>query len=112
MKLNSNYKNGKIYIIRFLNNDKHIYIGSTITTLKIRFTQHKSCSKRVYKTSIARYINNTYKNNWNKCYIDLLCNYPCTTKKELEKKEYQIINKYARKNKFVLNIKGNKFIKK
>ena len=112
MKNCSNYKNGKIYIIRFTNDDDHIYIGSTITSLKLRFSQHKSCSTRIHKTSIASYINKTYNNDWNNCCIELLCNYPCATKKQLEKKEYQLINKYARKNKFVLNIKGNKYVLK
>ena len=42
MKIKSSYKNGKIYIIKFNNKDNHIYIGSTITNLKHRFSNHKS----------------------------------------------------------------------
>jgi len=81
MKLPSSFNNGKIYIIRFLNNDNHIYIGSTIKSLK----------------------------DWSKCLIELYLNYPCKTSRELVKKEYQIINKFSRNKSFaVLNIMGNK----
>ena len=112
MKIKTDYKNGKIYIIRFTNNDKHIYIGSTVNALQLRFSRHKSCAscKNNNKTSIANYVKKTYNNDWTNCYIELLCNYPCANRKELEKKEYTIINKYARKNKNVLNIKGNKHL--
>jgi len=112
MKINANYNNAKIYIIRFINNDNHIYIGSTINSLNMRFSGHKACSLSKNKTSLASYVNKNYNNNWNNCYIELLCNYPCNNKKELQKKEYQIINKYAKKNsKIVLNINGNKYKK-
>jgi hypothetical protein len=108
MKLKSKYCNGKIYIIKFKNNDKHIYIGSTINKLNIRFSNHKS--SHLFKknsTSITKYINNKYNNNWNKCYIELLMNYPCKSRKELQKKEFEIINKFNKNKKFkLLNVNG------
>ena len=105
MKLPSSFNNGKIYIIRFLNNDNHIYIGSTIKSLKERFAGHKSGCK----TTISKYVANNYDNDWSKCLIELYLNYPCKTSRELVKKEYQIINKFSRNKNFaVLNIMGNK----
>jgi len=105
----SNYNNGKIYIIKFINKkDNHIYIGSTINNLKHRFSNHKS--SRLFKrnkTSLSKYIESKYNNNWNNCYIQLLLNFPCNSRKELEKKEFQIINKfYKNKNFKLLNING------
>lgn len=101
----SSFNNSKIYIIKFLNQDNHIYIGSTFKTLKQRFTGHKNSKT----TSIATYIKNNYNNNWNNCIIELYMNYPCNNKKELVKKEYQIINKFSKNKNFkVLNIIGNK----
>jgi len=105
MKLPSSFNNGKIYIIRFLNNDNHIYIGSTIRTLKERFAGHKA----LCKTSVSKYVADNYKNDWSKCLIELYLNYPCKNNRELVKKEYQIINKFSRNKNFkVLNIMGNK----
>lgn len=106
MKLSKCFNNAKIYLIKFLNNDNHIYIGSTVRSLKTRFTGHKYCKNQ---TSISKYVNDNYNNNWNVCNIELYMNYPCKNNRELIKKEYQIINKFARNKKFkVLNINGNK----
>jgi len=101
------YSNSKIYIIKFYNNlDNHIYIGSTICkNLNIRFSNHKK-----QNTSISNYIKKFYNNDWSSCYIELYLNYPCKSNKELIKKEYQIINKFAKNKIFnVLNIRGNKY---
>lgn len=103
MKILSSYKNGKIYIIKFKNKDNHIYIGSTITNLKHRFSNHKS--SHLYKkntTSITKYIKDKYKNDWSKCYIELLMNYPCKNRRELERKEFQIIRKFQKNKKFII----------
>ena len=108
MKIKNKYFNGKIYTIKFKNNDKHIYIGSTINKLNIRFSNHKS--SRLYlrnSTAISKYINKKYNDDWSKCYIELLMNYPCKSRKELEKKEFAIIRKYKKNSKFkLLNING------
>ena len=108
MTLKSKYCNGKIYIIKFKNKDKHIYIGSTITKLNIRFSNHKS--SHLYKknyTSITNYIHNKYNNDWSKCNIKLLMNYPCKSRKELQKKEFEIIKKFNKNKNFtLLNVNG------
>ncbi len=36
-----NYSNGKMFSIRFNDNDKLLYIGSTIQKLGVRFRRHK-----------------------------------------------------------------------
>jgi len=106
MKIGKSFNNAKIYLIKFLNNDNHIYIGSTIRSLKSRFAGHKSCKNQ---TSISKYVNNNYNNDWNVCNIELYMDYPCNSNRELLKKEYQIINKFVRNKKFkVLNVIGNK----
>lgn len=110
MKIKSSYKNGKIYIIKFKNKDNHIYIGSTITNLNIRFSNHKS--SHLYKkntTSLTKYIKNNYKNDWSNCYIELLMNYPCKNRRELEKKEFQILKKFQNNKNFkIINKNGIK----
>lgn len=108
MKIISSYKNAKIYIIKFKNRDKHIYIGSTITNLNHRFSNHKS--SHLYKkntTSLTKYMKDKYKNDWSKCYIELLMNYPCRNRKELEKKEFQVLRKFQKNKNFkIINING------
>ena len=95
------YSKGKIYSIRFYDNDSLIYIGSTIQTLKNRFYKHKEDNT----TSIYKYIQEQCNDNWSCCYMYLIIDYPCNTAEELEKEEgefqrlfrknpyYQLINK-------------------
>tara|TARA_R110000868_G_scaffold158747_1_gene387118 strand:- start:223 stop:750 length:528 start_codon:yes stop_codon:yes gene_type:complete len=74
------YKNGQIYCIRSYQTD-HIYIGSTAQPLHKRFYQHKrfnGCSSEC----IMQYED---------AYIELIENYPCNSKKELNRREGQHI---------------------
>ena len=79
------YQKGKIYSIRsYLSND--IYIGSTCNQLSKRlsehisaFTKRKCSSKEIIKFGDA--------------YIELIENYPCNSKNELNKREGEIIRK-------------------
>ena len=94
------YSNGKIYVIRFTDNDNHIYIGSTIQPLAVRFGGHKKKSNR----SIYKYINEIYKGDWSKCYIELLEDFKCDNKEQLNKREGEIIRQYKADDKYnVLN---------
>tara|TARA_R110001606_G_scaffold88798_1_gene199937 strand:- start:3 stop:782 length:780 start_codon:yes stop_codon:yes gene_type:complete len=79
------YSKGKIY--KIVNNDfpDLVYYGSSIQTLKERFGQHKKTttskciSKILFETDNAR--------------IELVEDYPCETKRELETREkYYILN--------------------
>ena len=73
-----NYKNGKIYSIRFYNSN-HIYIGSTTQSLSARLGGHKNGNTK----SVKHHIDNICDGNWNECYIELIENFECKNKEEL-----------------------------
>jgi hypothetical protein len=79
------YKNGKIYKIVDRNNE-NIYIGSTIQSLNIRLSQHKCVYKRK-ENGIYSFITsfNIIKND--DFYIELIEEYPCNNRYELELRE-------------------------
>ena len=87
--MESKYQNGKIYKI-VCNETGKIYIGSTISPLNTRLSIHKSHYKRYlqaktnYTTSFEIIENNNY-------HIELICDYPCSCKKELETMEGKYI---------------------
>jgi hypothetical protein len=85
----SKYESGKIYTIRCIKNDNHIYVGSTIEKrLSARFSKHKNH----IHCSLYQFINNQENNtNWNDWYIELYEEYPCNSKMELVKRENEII---------------------
>jgi len=59
------------------------------------------------KPGFVNYIKDKYKNDWSKCYIELLMNYPCKNRKELEKKEFQILRKFQKNKNFkIINKNG------
>lgn len=70
-----NYKNGKIYAIRSYQTEE-IYIGSTTQTLTKRLSSHKRniCNSKL----ILQYPD---------AYIELIENFPCNSKEELNRKE-------------------------
>ena len=81
-----NYQNGKIYAIRSFATDKY-YIGSTCNPLHKRLYQHKSdknSAKNRYRTSfeIVKY---------DDCYIELLEEFSCENKNQLQKREGELI---------------------
>ena len=88
------YSNGKIYTIRSFQTDKY-YIGSTTTSLAKRF----SCHKFDYKN--GRSISSSEIVKFDDAYIELLEDYPCGSKNELNKREGQLIRQY--KNECVNN---------
>jgi hypothetical protein len=93
-----NYSNGKIYSIRFYDNDKLIYIGSTIQSLAVRFGGHK----RHYNCSLYQYIKENYNEDFKCCYMELLEPYECNNKNELEKKEGEIIRHFKADNNYIV----------
>jgi hypothetical protein len=95
-----NYSNGKIYSIRFNDNDKLIYIGSTTQILAVRFGGHTKQSNN----SLYQYIQENYNGDFKSCYMELLEPYECKNIQELNKKEGEIIRKYnAGDNYIVIN---------
>ena len=94
------YSKGKIYSIRFYNNDKLIYIGSTIQSLAKRFGEHK----KTLDCSLFQYIQANYNGDFKCCYIELLEYFKCDNKNELNKKEGETIRKFkADDNNIVIN---------
>lgn len=101
------YQNGKIYTIRSSRCDKY-YIGSTCNPLYKRFNLHKN--------AYNRYLNN--KTNFRSsfeivklddCYIELLENFSCNSRDELNKREGELIRQH--KNNIVnINIAGRKIL--
>jgi hypothetical protein len=87
--MNTNYNNSKIYKI-VDNSSDLIYIGSTCKTLEQRLKGHESnyklfkAGKYHFITSFKILENNNYK-------IELIKNYPCISKKELELEEGKAI---------------------
>jgi hypothetical protein len=88
----TNYQNSKIYKI-VDNTSDMIYIGSTCKTLDQRLKSHELDYKKYnngkynFVTSFKILGNNDYK-------IELLENYPCATRQDLNIREGQIIKQY------------------
>ena len=87
------YENGKIYVVRCKYNPNLIYVGSTITTLGQRFTNHKISKK----CSLYKYVNG----DWDNWFIELYENYPCKNKYQLRRREGELIRQIATINKVI-----------
>jgi len=95
------YKRGQIYTIRNIKDDTMIYVGSTIDNLSKRFHRHKiDCKSEQSKVTLYKHIEN---NDWSDWYIELYEMYPCNNKKELCRREGQVIREIGTINK---NIAG------
>lgn len=89
------YNNGKIYTIRSPHTDKY-YIGSSTQSLSKRFSLHKNDLKYCSSKEII---------TLGDSYIELLENFPCKSKDQLNAREYQLIREH--KN-YLVNIFGVK----
>lgn len=77
------YQNGKIY--KIVNNvDEQIYIGSTCLTLPKRIYHHKSKAKKSVTVPVYKYLGDI---GWENVDIILIEDYPCASKRELERRE-------------------------
>jgi P2-related tail formation protein len=96
-----NFSNGKIYKIT-CNITNKIYIGATCKTLNARISNHKNDYKRSLKNKY-NYVSShdIIKNNDYK--IELIENYPCNNKKELQEREKYFINTIHCINKYMKN---------
>ncbi len=81
------YQTGKVYKIEC--EDGHFYIGSTKNDLKVRLEKHKTNSKLCPTYPLYKHIGN----DWNKVRIELVEDYPCNDRRELEKREDDYIQK-------------------
>jgi hypothetical protein len=99
------YQDGKIYkIINMSNND--MYIGSTYNTLNHRISNHKSAHKRYLKGRGFTYMS-VFQILDSECLCDykveIIELYPCQNRKELEKREGEIIREYRNNGFNVIN---------
>ena len=88
--MQTDYSKGKIYNIRFYDNNKLVYIGSTIQSLAVRFGGHK----RNINCSLYKYIIKNYDGNFRSCYIELIELFVSNSKEELNKREGEVIRKF------------------
>jgi hypothetical protein len=77
------YENAKIYKL-WSNQTDLIYIGSTCNPLSKRFYFHKNTNKYITSAELVKYED---------CKIELIENYPCETKEELNAREGYWIRK-------------------
>jgi hypothetical protein len=83
-----NFQNGKIYAIRSHQTDK-IYVGSTTQTLAQRFGKHKKCLRTMSREIMI----------FDDAYIELIENYSCADKNELNRREGELIRSMSCINK-------------
>jgi len=94
------YSKGKIYIIRSYQTDK-VYIGSTTQTLAQRLGKHRRALKLYNKGEKSGYITSCEILQYDDHYIELIKNFPCDCREELQKKEGKYIRKYKKKGRCV-----------
>jgi hypothetical protein len=91
--MTSRYGSGKIYAIRSKLTSK-FYIGSTYKTLEQRFSGHKS-NFTAYKSGLRKSFFTSYEIiEHNDAYIELIEDFPCSSKKELSRREGELILKH------------------
>jgi len=96
----SKYIQGKIYKLTSSQTDK-VYIGSTIKPLNNRFSKHKCDYKRWLKSQMVK-ITSYDLLQYDDVKIELIKEFPCETKKELEKEEGKLILENNSVNKCVV----------
>lgn len=103
------YLRSKIYIIKSPSTDLY-YIGSTTTSLKLRFDKHKSAhkvynKKRLENPDILIGGGCTSFNilNFEDAYIEKLELCKCNTREELYKRESEVINEFRSKSDKIVN---------
>ena len=77
-----NYQNGKIYCIRSHSRPDLVYVGSTCRRLSERFGKHKLVGNETSSRQIVEL---------GDAYIELIENYACGSKEELNRREGQLI---------------------
>ena len=94
------YKNGKIYTIRYKNDDSLIYVGSTVQPLFKRWHSHKSRVNNEKFNNILLYkkIRETNIEDW---YIELYEDFSCERREQLDKREGEVIRQIGTLNKCI-----------
>ena len=92
----TDYSRAKIY--KLVNDvDDEVYIGSTTDPLNDRFCRHKwdATSRERPKSKLYKHMNNLGFEHFK---IELIEDYPCNNKTELEIRESELIKKYGSLN--------------
>jgi uncharacterized ferredoxin-like protein len=99
--------NGIVYAL-ICNIDKKFYIGSTTVGIDQRFKYHRNDSTKPRKNNVKLYkhMNETGRNNWQIRELKQLLD---TTKSELEKLEYEIIDHCRLDNEKKLRLLNTKY---
>jgi hypothetical protein len=84
------YQNGKIYTIRSNQTDK-FYVGSTCLTLCQRLYAHRRAKKSYETQNNKRYTSSFEILKFDDHYIELLEEYKCENKSQLERREGELI---------------------
>jgi hypothetical protein len=84
------YLQGKVYSLRSHQTDQ-VYYGSTTQMLAKRLYEHKQVFKRYSAQTGRPYITSFEIVKHSDCYIELVENYPCASKAELEQREGEVI---------------------
>jgi hypothetical protein len=90
------YSQCKTYVIKFYDDDKLIYIGSTTQSLQKRLCSHK----KDFKCSLYKYIFDNYNGDFKCCFIELHQNQSCNDKTELDKIEGELIKQFKADDNF------------
>jgi predicted GIY-YIG superfamily endonuclease len=107
LQFDKRYKYGKIYCMYLPDEPQYFYIGSTIQTINKRLRSHKSLIKKANQGKQVRnmivYTHFATDDRFakiNSLKIQLVENYPCNNKRQLEIKEAE----YIQANKDCLNV--------
>ena len=100
--MSDKYKNGKIYTIRYKNDDSLIYVGSTIQPLFKRWHGHKcrvnNEKSKEYNYFLYQKMRETNIEDW---YIELYEEFSCESKEQLNQREGEVIRKIGTLNKLI-----------
>jgi hypothetical protein len=94
------YSKGKVYTLRSYQTDE-IYIGSSINTLPKRLGEHKK-KYNMWNNGTYPYVTSFEILKYDDYYIELLEDYPCNSKAELEKREGELIRSMNCVNKLII----------
>lgn len=86
--MENKYLNGKIYLLKYKNDDSLLYVGCSTQQLNRRLHQHR---RNYYSRNYYLYKRMRDTNDIKNWYIELYETFPCNNKNELEAKEKQII---------------------
>jgi len=87
------YSKGKVYAIRS-HQTEMFYIGSTINSLTKRLSSHIADYKIWTRDNKGKWVSSYEVLKYDDHYIELVENYPCADKNELQKREGELIRKY------------------